>query len=302
MATTQQPLIGADAVYRSGLEKLVSQSSTILAGRVSQYSKQVLSESEPGPNAIPLKWVVTGRIDHPKVLKGVNIPQPVAFSRAEQSVIIPRDPSIPEWELQYSELAPDKNAVLFFQGDPAAPTVKVLPSGADTPDLISLVADVVRIQALGKGAQQEAWLAYLRNAERVDGVEVASRSLLASEIPWNKLAPSVSQLMRNPSAPAPARAFVFGAVTFWLTQGNWRGDTRLVVDFLCQAFAAERNDDLALEFVLHLKQILRYADMEKFRKERQPIREQVLHCLRGTTAQGPGVDQQYRDIFSRYPH
>src|SRR5437868_8956388 len=86
MAASQQPVVGADAVYKSGLETLVSQSPTIVAGFVSNYSKRVLKESEPGPNAIPLKWVVTGTIDHPRVLKGSLTPISIAFTRTEQSM------------------------------------------------------------------------------------------------------------------------------------------------------------------------------------------------------------------------
>ena len=89
MAATQQPLIGADAVYRAGLETVVSQSPTILAGPVTHYSKRVVSESAPGPDAIPLKWVVTARVEHPQVLKGSHAAKPVVFSRAEQSMMIP---------------------------------------------------------------------------------------------------------------------------------------------------------------------------------------------------------------------
>jgi len=300
MAATEQPLIGADAVYRTGLETLVSQSPTIVAGPISHYSKRVVKESEPGPNAIPLKWTVTGSVDHPRTLKGSAVEKPVVFSRAEQSMIIPRDPSRPEWELQYGDLLPAGEAVLFLQGDPAAPSVRVLPGGTEQPGLAVLVAEIVKIQALGKGQQQAAWLALVAGGAGTDKVQIAMRSLLASRIEWEKLSPSLTQLMRNHSAPDAAPAFAYGAVTFWLTQGNWRGKTGAVASFLCQTFAAERNDDLAVQFVLNLKQVMRYADVEEFRKERQPLRDQVLHCLRNTPAQGPEVEEQYKDIFSQH--
>jgi hypothetical protein len=301
MFATQAPPVGANTIYRTGIETLVSQSPSILTGSVDDYSKKILSESQGGANAIPLKWIVSGRVNHPKVIKGTLPSKAVSFSRKEQSEIIPGDTSIAQWELDYGHLELSDAAVLFLNDDPDQSVVKVLPVGDENQDLVPLVTDIVRIQALSRGQQVDAWLAYLANGERTSQIEVALRSLLANKIEWNKLAPSMSTMMHNSSNSPASRAFAFGAVSFGLTLGIWKGDSIAVTDFLCRTFAAESNESQALQYVLHLKQILRATELDKFGKEGEPVRKQILRCLHETRAQGPDVEVQYKDIFSRYP-
>ncbi len=271
---------------------------------------RILSASEPpGPDAIPLKWVVTGRVDNPRTLRGAVQGAAVAFSRAESSTFVSDETDVPSWELEYGDLQPSGQVVLFVAGGPvgggapANPLTQAIPSGAGEADLASLVRDIVAIQA-NPATQLDAWLAYLSSARQDRGREAALRSLVKMKANWKRTQPVLEGLMANPSLSRPLRAFVFGIVAFGLTTRAWDRDQLPVVDFLCRQFESVRTPESSLGYILSLKRVLNYAMEEAARAARAPLRERIVDSLKRSEpqlARTPALAEQYRQIRASYP-
>lgn len=299
----------ADAIYRQGPETLAAAATTIAFGPIAGYSKQVESRSGDGPDAIPTRWTVIGRIERPVVLKGQAPAGSVAFSRPEHSIFLPPDGSAFPWEADYGEIAPDDNVVLFFGPGARGRGPRAVPSGDGDRDLIGLVRDVVRIQAtVGAQARADQWLAYLGSAPTDERRKAALRSLVAIPIDWARFEPVLRDLLRNPRLGQGIRAFGFGIAAWGVTREAWGADRQVVVEFLGRTFAAEPDPELALLYAYSLELILAYADDEDFRAARQPVRRQVADHLRlrpslritGGPAPEPESEEQYRELRDQY--
>ncbi|MEO8126649.1 MAG: hypothetical protein ABJF23_03140 [Bryobacteraceae bacterium] len=118
----------ADQIYLSGPETLAADALSIVAGPVAGYRTHVLSMSQ-GDAPIPLTWMATGRLESDYRLKGTPVTQGLTFLRNESSWEVPRYPNVEAWRLQYGNLAPDDQVVLFLTGDPASPTIDAVCSG-----------------------------------------------------------------------------------------------------------------------------------------------------------------------------
>ncbi len=294
----------ADQVYTDGPETLVAQSPTILAGPVSSYARRVVETSQPpGPDAMPMRWIVSGRLENPRALKGAAA-GPIAFSRAEQSVFIPGGGGGENWMRDYGDLGERDEAVLFLSAPPVR-TVKVLPSGAGERGLAGLVTDIAGIQSLrGKESRTAAWLAYLDSARFDEGRRAALRSLVNSGADWARLNRALDRFLANPGLAEPMRAFAFGIVSFGLTRHYWAGSQPAVAGFLCGLFESEERTGLLLQYLLALRLVLIYVMEESQRTARQPLRAQIAGCLRRkekAASAAPELARQYQQIRTGFP-
>jgi hypothetical protein len=300
MALTGFAAPNADQIYQSGPESLAAESWAIVAGPITHYSKQITSASE-GAEPIPLTWTVSGQLAQPIQLKGTVPSHPLVFSREERSPLVPQDPSVPAWQLSYGELAPGDSTVLFFQGDRTKPVITVLPSGADSGDLIALLQAILPIQAIKDPAQQTTtWLQYLEEPHSQDeGRKAALRSLIKAKVAWPKLA---AALGRNSSPDI--RTFVFGIVAYAVMRERFGADQPQAVDFLCREFAVEQNPRIALQYVLTLKLLLRYTAQEEGKHDRLPLEQRIVDALKQRRSMAPltpELAEQYKQIQAAYP-
>ena len=295
----------ADEIYRTGPETLIAQSSIILAGPVSNYSKHIVSLAQPESEGVALKWLVNGQLKNPIILKGQFPSQTIQFSRSEQSMILPKDPSIADWDAVYGELDANDQAVLFLSDTSSESILKVLPSGNDERNLVSLVKNIVSIQANDNNEQRmQQWLLYLERTRNDEGRKAALRTLIHAPVKWTDLKPVLEQLMGNPQMGSNMRAFNFGIVTFALTEKQWETSHPQAINFLCKLFLTEKDTNLVLQYILNMKKILRYSYDEKIRNMVKPIGQQIIDCLKQREVQGflqPPIQEQYRQIRASYP-
>lgn len=289
--------------FTSGPETLVAKSPIILVGRVAALSKRVVSTSTPaGPDAIPLKWIVTGRVDNPTALKGSSGSTMVNFSREEQSPFLPPARNGEEWEAEYGDFGEGDSVVLF--GGPQHFPAKALPSGVGERDLASLVRDIVSIETGTKGDRQRAWLTYLDDARFDESRKSALRALVQMPIEWKALAPALDHFWDRASLSAGVRAFSFGIVVYGLTQERWKADQVSVADFLVRRFEAEENPKLVLQYVLHLKLALKYSLQGHEKGVLEPVPKRIADALRRRepiVSRMPDIAEQYRQIRATYP-
>ena len=197
----------------------------------------MLSTSEPaGPDAIDLKWTASGRIDLPVLLKGHRT-GPVSFHRKEQSSWESETPSLPSWELDYGEVQPEGEVVLFFGDDTTTPTA-VVPSEAGELDMISLVRDAVAIQAHSPEGQVAGWLAYLESARTDSGRKAGLRSLVRANGDWGRMQPAIERMLAKGTLNEPMRAFTFGITAFGLSNNQWAAKQTEVGEFLGEKLAS----------------------------------------------------------------
>ena len=230
------------------------------------------------------------------------------ISRTEQSPIVPRNPSTADWEEVYGDLVADGQAVLFA-GPSTGSILKVLPSGEDEQNLISLVRDVVRIQAIGDKSQRlDQWLVNVQESSSDEGRKAALRSFVEEGGQWVPLEPVLRRALTDQRLSHPLRAFGFGIAAFGVTQEKWSGARDDVLRFLCERFTSERDPRLAMQYTLSLGGLFSYADDENHRSERVAIRQSLERCVaqRPTLTAGPdatadpGLEQQYRAFRARY--
>lgn len=296
----------ADAIYRHGPETLAARAHAIYAGPIARYSKQVTEMSQPGPDGFPLKWVVSGRIEQPAVLKGAPPAGGMApFIRAEQSGMLPQPPLLAAWERELGDLQPGGEVLLFFQGDPAKPSLTVLPAQAGEAGLAARVREFVALQAQADPARRSAaWLAYLQSTPHDEGRKAALRALLAAPTPdWTALQGALQAVLAAPSGAA-LRPYATGIVAFGVMQEQWGTHQADAIDFLCRQFSAIQNADTALNQLLTLKLVLNHLSDEATAAVRRPLQQRVLQCLKQRAAAGPlppGLAQQYEQLRASHP-
>jgi hypothetical protein len=292
---------GADQIYQSGPETLAASSWAIAAGTITQYSKQIKSSSG-GTDPIPLTWTVTGRLKDPLQLKGEASGNALAFSRDERSLFVPQDNSLPEWQLDYGDIEPGDSVVLFFQGDPASPNITVLPSGADSRDLIDLLHRILPVQSLEDPTlKMAAWLRLLEQHGSPDEVRKAAlRSLIRANAAWPKLAGALEKVMAEPDPGV--HTFVFGIVTFAEMNERFGDEQPQALDFLCRQFVSEKSPRIAMQYVLNIKLLLSYTS-RKDEKERVPLQRRISEALKQRRSQAPltaELAEQYKQIQAAY--
>jgi hypothetical protein len=244
-----------------------------------------------------MEWIAHAQIDRPAALKGTSPPAPIYLSRRELSFLAPFSSTTPIWQTDFGELKPDGQAVLFWS-EGSEPTV--VPAGDGQNNLVTLVKDIVRIQALANlAAQRSAWLEYLRSAPSGEGGRVALRSLIRAGAEWKQMEAAVQALPPD----ANLRAFAFALVAFNLVAETWGTDSAQAVDFLCGTFLGERDVEQQLRALQSFKLLLRYTTEEPRRESRRPLRERVLNCLQTWASRGLSdkqLEQEYQQIRSQY--
>lgn len=296
----------ADAIYRFGPETLAARAHAIYAGPIARYSKQVTEMSQPGPDGFPLKWVASGRIEQPAVLKGTPPAGGMApFIRAEQSGMLPQPPQVAAWERELGDLQPGGDVLLFFQGDPVKPSLTVLPAQAGEAGLAARVREFVAIQAdLDPARRNAAWLAYLQSTPHDEGRKAALRALLATPAPdWLALHSALQAVLATPPG-AGLRTYATGIVAFGVMQETWGTHQADAVDFLCRQFSTTQNVDAALNQLLTLKLVLNHLSDETAAAARRPLQQRVLLCLKQRAAAGPlppALAQQYEQLRASHP-
>lgn len=294
----------ADEIYTVGPETITARATQIVAGLVSVYSKRVLSTSEPsGPTAIPLKWIVSGRVGNPAQLKGSKVGA-VSFTRAEQSVLVPDTGDRQLWELDYGAVCEGGQVVIFLGTDPANPVLRAVPSASEDLDLASLVRDIVAIQSKPGTAKLDAWLAYLLTAQNDHGREAALRSLVQMDADWKQMRPALDRMMSTSHLSERMSGFAFGIVVFGLMGEKWEQDQISVAEFLTRQFESPRTPKLELQYILSLKLALKFTMEDAARGAREPLRKLIINSLRRAepiASKMPGVAEQYRQIRATYP-
>lgn len=291
---------GADEIFTTGPETLIAKSAIVIAGAVSNYRKRV-TEYSADSSAIPLRWITSGEIAYPTVLKGRPLESPVRFTRLEQVVFIPRAEPLSAWARAYGEFQPKDHAVIFLEGSRTPQILMVLPSGEGERDMISLAKDIVKIQVSETSAAQTAvlWRKCLSSAWSDEGRRAALRSLVAIPMDWNEFQPALDELMASPKTGNNLRSFVFGIVSYGVIHEKW-ADAGKPLDFLGRRLSAERNADLAVGYLQHVKLLLRFANDEDFRDVRKPLREQLLSCVKQQSSRPePDVAEECRAILVR---
>lgn len=291
-----------EAIYMEGPEVLTASAKAIVAGPVSAYSRQVLLTAEPpGPDAIPLEWSVSASIADATALKG-TLSGPISFVRKEQSIMMEDERPRPAWELAYGDLRPSAPAVLFVADDRAA--ARAIPSGHGDLDLITLVREIVAIQARPSEFQTLAWVDYLNGTQWETGREAALRSLVRQKVDWKTLRPALEQLLKKNTISDQTRRFTFGIVTFGLTGNTWARDEVSIGEFLGRQLGTAQQTRLALQYLLQMKLALKYSMEEAARAARTPLRTQLVTALKAnesSLSRAPELAEQYRQIRAAYP-
>ncbi len=292
----------ADQIYKLGPETLVAQSSTIVAGPVAGLERRVLATSQPaGPDAVDLRWTLSGRVEPATVLKG-SVAGPATFTRLEQSPLLPGGPGGPDWQRPYGDWQSGDRIVLFL-GEGLPPAGVAVPSGTGERDLALLVRDLAAILARPSHQWQAAWLSYLDAAPQEQGRKAALRALLQLGAPWAVLAPPLTRLLSDPAHDERFAMFAYGFAVHGLVNGLWAPDQASVAAFLGDRFESETRPQLLLSYLLSLKLALRYANEEATRTERLPIRRRLLESLKRREAAlqaDPQLAGQYRELRATY--
>lgn len=267
-----------DEMFATGPETLVAQSSAIVAGPVSDYSKEVKEQSQ-GSTPVPVRWVVSGQLEHPETLKGDVLRTSLRFSREERSPFLPTPEPVPAWEAEYAQWRPDDKAVAFLGKKPGE-ILRVLPSGTGERDLISLVRLIVSIHARSESTQAAAWQGHLLNdaASRAESRRVALRSLMKLTRNWSDVASPLRGVMSGKDADL--RRYAYGIVAYGIVHDKW-SDAAKPAEFLCTQLAKETDAEIAESHRQYVALVLRFAADEDFRAQRKALREQLHGCLKG---------------------
>ncbi len=295
----------ADEIFRTGIEDLVAESKTIVAGPISKLEIKVLKQSE-GPHSIPLEWEVIGEVKEIQILKGGPMAGPISFLRKERSIFLQPDPSTSYWETSYGNLAPDGYVILFFGDGAPKPIIKVLPSGIDEWNLISVVQDILRILTQDNPELQlQVWSQYLIQGQNDVVRKAALRALVHGNMQWSLLGPVMEHLLKSPQYSPDLRSYCFAIIVFGFTLGKWKINREAVLYLLCRVFQTEQDPSLTISFLDSIGALLDYADDEDYIQERRPIRERMLDCLRQRPTLGmgpvePELAQEYQEAYTSY--
>jgi hypothetical protein len=217
---------------------------------------------------------------------------------------MPVDLTAPYWEREFGNLEPEGQVVLFLGKGEPPPILKVLPSARGEEDLVSLVREIVQIQAVRDPAEQyRRWLHYLTSASSDEAGRVALRSLARSGADWNQLVPALRTLFEEPRVSGNLCSFAFGFVAFRIANEEWGKQADAAAEFLCGVFSRERDSEALLDYMQSFKLVLAYATEEPLQSSRQPLRERVLGCLHRRASQGPWdpeLDEEYKQIRADY--
>ena len=294
----------ADQLFRIGPETLVASSSSIVTGHISNYHKEVLKVSQPGPDGFPLEWKVTGELADPVTLKGAPVSGPLPFSKIEQAFMSPLPSPHPRWQQQYGELAPDGVAVLFSSGTAATDFQEVLPSAAGEQDLAALVKDIVNIQRLPDPKDRVArWLAYLSAGPSPEGHRVALRSLARDRAAWSQLEPVLRKLLNQANLSPDLRVFTFSFIAFNITQNTWEANNPAAMDLLCGTFSNQADPKLTLRSLRAFSILLQYVSEKPLPPPRQPLRDQAVRCLHRWASLGfanQELAEEYKRLSRQY--
>lgn len=268
-----------DEMFTTGPETLVAQSRAIVAGPVSHYSKEVKEQSQ-GSAPIPIRWVISGQLEHPETLKGDAPRTPLCFSREEQSPFLPPLKPVPAWEAEYTQWQPDDKAVVFL-GEKPGEILLVLPSGTGERDLISLVRLIVSIHATAQSesAQAAAWQRHLLYgaASSAESRRIALRSLMKLTRYWSDVASTLRGVMSGKDADL--RRYAYGIVAYEIVHDKW-SDAAKAAEFLCTQLANEADAEIAESHLQYIDLMLRFATDEDFREQRKALRDQLRGCLK----------------------
>lgn len=285
-----------DEMFTLGPEVLAAQAGTIVAGPVTQFAKTVKEQSQ-GSAPIPVRWVISGELEKPEVLKGAAPKAPFRFTREEQTPFLPPREPVAEWEANLGQWQTGDKAVVFLgqKGE----ILRVLPSGTGGRDLLSEVRLIVSVEVPGRDghAQVTAWSQHLRNdAADGEGSRIALRSLMRLTHNWSEVAPALQAVMAGKDTGL--RTYAFGIVAYQIMQGKW-SDPAAPADFLCRRLSAETNLQIAGSYLDYVDQLLRYASDEDQRKK---LREQFRSCLKDQCLQaGADMAAACKAVLARYP-
>ena len=264
-----------DEMFTTGPETLVAQARGIVAGPVSHYSKEVKEQSQ-GSAPIPVRWVISGLLEHPETLKGDAPRTSLRFSREEQSPFLPTPEPVPAWEAEYSQWQPDDKAVVFL-GEKAGEIPHVLPSGTGERDLISLVRLIVSIHGAGQSesAQAAAWQRHLLTgaASGAESRRIALRSLMKLTRNWSDVASTLRGVMSGKDADF--RRYAYGIVAYGIVHDKW-SDAAEPAEFLCTPLAKETDAGIAESHLQYVDLVLQFA----IREQRKALRDQLRGCLK----------------------
>jgi hypothetical protein len=268
-----------DEMFASGPEMLVAESHAIVAGPVSYYSKEVKEQSQ-GAAPIPVRWVVSGQLEHPETLKGDPPGSSLRVSRQERSPFLPALEPVPAWEAKYGQWQPDDKAVAFL-GKKSGEILRVLPSGIGERDLISVVRLIVSLQATSQStaAQVTGWRNHLLHdaASSAESKRVALRSLMKLTRNWSDIAPAFRGLISGKDRDV--RRYTYGVVAYGIVNEKW-ADPSEPAEFLCTQLANELDEEVTASYLEYVELVLRYAADENFREARNALWEQLHGCAR----------------------
>lgn len=267
-----------DEMFTTGPETLVARSRAIVAGSVSSYSKEVKEQSQ-GAAPIPIRWVISGRLERPETLKGNPPGTSLQISREERSPFLPAPEPKPAWQAAYDPWQPDDKAVAFL-GNAPGEILLVLPSGTGERDLISLVRLIVKIPATASSERDQAaaWQSHLLSGEAssAESKRVALRSLMRLTRNWNDVASTWDAVMRK--ADANLRRYAYGIVAYGIVHENW-SDAIKPAEFLCTLLLKETDTEIAEDYLQYLDLVQRFAANEKSGGQRKALGDQIRGCL-----------------------
>jgi hypothetical protein len=297
--TTQR----ADQIFRTGPETLVAASSSIVAGPISHYSKEILKSTESDPDSLPVEWKVTGEIDAPRTLKGTPRPSPLRFSRIERSFLSATRSPAPYWAQPYGELSSSGGVVLFYSSEDGD-AAEVLPSGAGELDLAALVKDIVSIQSIAEPKRQiDRWLAYLGGGHGDTAARVALRSLAHLSVEWPQLEPAIKKILSGPNVSRDTRDYAFAFSVFRLSHDAWQKEAPTAVEFLCSSFQAQKDPKSQLRYLDSLSLLFDYYSRQPIVESRRPLRQRVENCWKAWANSGiadPQAVEEYKRLRQLY--
>lgn len=293
------PASQAAAIFSQGPETLVAASRAIAAGPPTHVVKQV-QQATTGSEAVPVEWTISGEIANPAWLKGAPAPgaaAPLPFVRRERAVFAMPDPATPDWELELGSVEHAAAVVLLYAA--AQGPARILPSPAAGPDVVQLVSDLARIQAIDdEAARLRAWSEYATSAPWVEGRKAALRSLAGSRASWPMVQPTWLKVLHTPSAPPEARIFAFLLLAHLAAEQRWPHSLSGMVALAIDAFAGETKGPVALGFTDGL--LLLHAAAARDPQRFPGVARAVVSGLRQRETLVPATDAQGRALNEAY--
>jgi len=295
ITATASPQLGGqyDYILNTGLEKLIEDSSVIVAGPIADF-KSTTTEWVRGDEQTPVAWTVTGKLVSPQALKG-TAPREVAFERDEEDEYERWRPMWPDeetaWQYYYGDLHPHQHVVLFFGGSQEKPVVTVLPSGPPAPELTTLVREIVRIQGIvDRDTQNEAWRELLARTREEQGVGASLRSLLTQGVAWPVIEPHLAAILSEPVITYDLKAYdlksyIIVFVEAWLVQANSVSHRLAAVRFLARCFVKDRDLKTSMWYLGVFRGLLQIA--HRFGAQEHRIRRIIIDAMNARASAAP---------------